>query len=90
MSGWALLGSLRGPQGDPGPAGRDAPQPYEYAFAVPATEWAVDLSTLPGPITSLLLFDVDGNEIDAAVHIDDTTLTVSWFYPEAGRIRLMA
>lgn len=81
---WTTLGSLRGPAGRDG---RDV-QRHDVVVVSPSAEWVID-TTAWGEATSVTLFDADDNEIDAAVNITATTVTITWFYPETGRARLI-
>lgn len=75
----------QGPQGPPGPSGAAAEQ--EQTFASPSTHWVVTHSFPKHP--DVHLFDLYDEPIGGEIRWPDaTTVTVDFYYPMAGKVRL--
>lgn len=79
-----------GPQGPPGPGGGGGGTNAEYlqTFAIPTQLWTINHNIGTKSVV-VETFDHTGDLVQAEVdYIDDNTITVSWYYPTAGSVRV--
>lgn len=77
-----------GPQGPPGSGGGAGGAEYIQNFAIPSTLWTVHHNIGTKSVT-VETFDQSGDWVQTEIdYIDDNTITVSWYYPTAGSVRV--
>ncbi|MET8006265.1 hypothetical protein [Nonomuraea glycinis] len=77
---------IQGPPGERGPAGPGGGGYQEHVQTAPAREWTISHDFGRPPAVTVM--DVDGNEIDAAVHSDEQTVIITLGPATAGRAHL--
>jgi hypothetical protein len=71
-------------KGDTGPSGNDPA--VTINFAAPSTTWVCN-HNLGKKIVDVILSDNNGDAVMGDIkYVDENTLTVSWFYPQAGTV----
>ena len=83
-------GGMPGPPGPQGPPGEGALRARQYNFAVPSVEWIV-VHDLNSSNVEVNVYDSSGStQYDTEVEITDaSTVTVRWYYPQSGIVRVL-
>lgn len=77
-----------GPPGPQGPGGGAGGAEFVQNFAIPSTLWTVNHNIGTKSVT-VETFDQSGDWVQTEIdYIDDNTITVSWYYPTAGSVRV--